>query len=614
MNSKITHYNLFKTTSSIDLWQLRNQLKDEIEESKCKKTSFDFLSHENNNLRTNIEALLSMEVNGWDMHYPPSIEQRRKFISQLFNYGFPLNIVYGGAHSLLKQAVDNNDLEMFEYLIQCCAINIDIESNRGSEFLLEQILASENQDRFIHVFLKINNPHIISINLNTKNSSETTPLMRAAKKNQVVLLESLMIAGASLEAVNAEGETALLIAAGEGHVEAVKLLINYGANVKTSNNRGLNLCSIAYDKEDDHPDLLHYLIENKIDAIFDDSNGVPILIHAIKKAYSISTIKQLLTKERINQPCSKTGNTPLITVYLNEYDCYDEFNDELIELLLSHGANPFIKNKKNQTAISVVKQRYNDLDEDEAENYDESIESQVNLLAFKSYELYVAEDLMLKDAPDNYDAKIKLKSLAFDVLGTIEDYISEDFKKAQKERAALKFDICEISLMKFVQGLHDDFESVVTQFAWFNTSNMDNYKKAQFEIASLLVSMAGNEAYACGQRRGFLMRALKHADHAQDKILSTQILNSLCGKTITDKLTDIPMDNYERFSCFAEMVRNNKKEIAALQQHIAEQQLEITTLKQSSSSLLGKRLASSIFVDAESKDTEEELHAAPSHK
>ena len=128
-------YNLFETTSSVDLWQLRNLFMDEIKKSKNKKTSFDFLPSKNKNLRTNIEALLSIEMRGWDMHCPPSIEERRKFISQLFNYGFPINIIYGGAHSLLKQAVDNDDLEMFECLIQCC--EIDIELNRESEFLLE---------------------------------------------------------------------------------------------------------------------------------------------------------------------------------------------------------------------------------------------------------------------------------------------------------------------------------------------------------------------------------------------------------------------------------------------------------------------------------------------
>jgi ankyrin repeat protein len=599
MNTKITHYNLFETTSSVDLWQLRNLFIDEINKSKHKKTSFNFSSKKNKNLRTNIEALLSIEVNGWDMHRPPSIKARKKFIGQLFNYGFPLNIVYGGAHSLLKQAVDSDDLKMFEYLIQCCEIDVDIESNRESEFLLEQILASKNQSRFIHVFLKINNPKIISIHLNAKDVSETTSLMRAAKNNQVVLLESLMIAGASLEEVNADGETAVLIAALDCHLDAVKLLIKYGANVKASSNYGLSLCSIAYEDEKDAPELLHYLMEHKIDAIFDDLHGVPILMNAIKEKYSLSTIKRLLTKERVNQPCSETGNTPLITVYLNGYD---EFNYELIELLLSHGAHPSLGNKKNQTAISIVKQWYNDLDEDKAQNYDDAIESQVNVLAFKSYELYIAEDAILKNEPENYDAKIKLKSLALDVLKNIEDYILKDYEKAQKEIAVLQFGICDIYLIKFVQGIDDDFEFVITQFEWFDTSNMDNYKKAQFEIASFLINLAANTTNNSEQRRGFLIRALQHADHAQDKTLSNEILNSLCGKTITDELTLLPINNYARLSYFSEVVKDNAKEISALKQ-----QLAALKPSSSSSSLLGKRLASSIF----SEGQDDELYVAP---
>jgi len=608
MNTKIAGYNLYQTMYSVDLWQLRNVLKDELN----KKTSFDFLSEENENLRANIEALLSMEIAGWAMYAPPSIDERKAFISQLFHDGFPIHIIYGGEHSLLKQAVDKDNLDMFECLIQCCEKSI--EPNRDCEFLLEQILESKNKNRFIPVLLKINNPKIIKINLNTKNASNMTPLMRAAENNDA-WLEPLMIAGALLEEVNEAGETALLIAARAGNLDAVKLLIKYGANIKASSTNGSNLCSIAYDNKQDAPDLLNYLIENKMEATFDDFNGLPILIHAIKEAYDLSTVKLLITKNRVNQPCPRTGNTPLITAYLSEYDCYDEFNDDLVDLLLSHGADPSVKNKKEQTAISIVQQRYDDLDDEDAENYNDSIEKEVNKLAFKSCDLYIAEDAMLEDEPEHYEAKIKLKSSARDVLEDVANYISRDYKKAKKKLAALQFEICDIYNIRFVQGINDDFESVIAQFERFTQKHMESYKKAQFEIASLLIHVSANHEDGTEERRTFLIRALNHADRSQDESLSNQILSSLCGRTIRDGLAPLPTDNYERLSYFSEAVKDYEKEISTLKQQLALKQSSVSVA--SSSSLIRKRSDSPIFSadsaeSAEPKDND--AHVAKKNK
>ena len=603
MHSEFAPYNSVEIRCDLDLWQFKevlNRLNAEIQ-------NHDFLSDENKNLRRNIENLLLEEVKGWGMRFPPSIEEQKRFMSQLFHHGFPRNIIYEGEDTLLEQVIINDDFEMFTFLIQCCD-TVTAWNDKG-KLLLQQIQECENLHMFIDILRTRNNLHIIHDHLNMKDVSNMTPLMHAAQKNNVLGVESLILAGASLEEVNAKGETALLIAAKEGHVDIVKQLIQHGAEVNVSTIQGLNLCSFAYEHaEKKHPDLLHDLVENKFDALFDNLPGIPILIHAIKQGYSLDTIRQLLTQERVNKPCLKTGNTPLITACLNRnYDGDDEVSRELIELLLSYGADPLIENKKKKTAISIIQAKY---DEDEGEedacHYNEEIERDVNVLVLKAYDLCVAEASGLSDESEYYDTRIKLKSSALHALQKITDYDDKAYCDAQNKIAMLQFEICEIYLMKFVQGIDDNLEIVIKQFEFFlrdngdgSVANMANYKKAQFEIASLLITVAAQELDNPEQRKRTLIRALQYADRAQEKSLSNQILNSLTGTTITDELFRFPDKNYMRLSFFADVLKNKTAKIVELQQILMNKDLEIEQLKQKKSSSLGKRSAHSIFAESD---------------
>ena len=242
----------------------------------------EWASQDNRYLQANIETLLSIELKGWDIHIPPSSDERKKFIMDLFGYGFPIHIIYGVQQSLLKQAVDQNDLDMFEFLLSCCETSS--ASNMDCEFLLEHMLDNHGITQYIDVFFAFIHLNQINIHINKKNEDGYTPLMRGVLNYDIKLVEHLLTAGASLEEISRDGETALFMAAREQDLDLVKRLVERGANIKATSNNGSNVCSIACEQNNNEdPDLLNYLIERKFDTFFDDLDGVPILIHAIKE-------------------------------------------------------------------------------------------------------------------------------------------------------------------------------------------------------------------------------------------------------------------------------------------------------------------------------------------
>lgn len=65
------------------------------------------------------------------------------------------------------------------------------------------------------------------INVNNKTSiAKETPLMCAARKGNVGIIQALVAAGASLTDTNIDGNTALIIARETSHLEATSLLVS----------------------------------------------------------------------------------------------------------------------------------------------------------------------------------------------------------------------------------------------------------------------------------------------------------------------------------------------------------------------------------------------------
>jgi len=78
-------------------------------------------------------------------------------------------------------------------------------------------------------------------NVNTSNNFlgwESTPLIEAAQKGNLQVVQWLIDGGADLDASDLHGKTALMWAAGSGYDKVVQLLIDNGADFERKDNEG----------------------------------------------------------------------------------------------------------------------------------------------------------------------------------------------------------------------------------------------------------------------------------------------------------------------------------------------------------------------------------------
>lgn len=86
------------------------------------------------------------------------------------------------------------------------------------------------------------------VNINAIDNDGETALMEAADSRNAEAVRVLIANGANVNAADEDGETALMIAADEGNVEAVRLLIEAGANLNARDEDGETALDKAIDE------------------------------------------------------------------------------------------------------------------------------------------------------------------------------------------------------------------------------------------------------------------------------------------------------------------------------------------------------------------------------
>ncbi|XP_071482918.1 ankyrin repeat and KH domain-containing protein mask-like, partial [Diadema antillarum] len=106
------------------------------------------------------------------------------------------------------------------------------ETNEEGESLLS-LACSGGYFELAHVLLKMN------ANVEDRGSKgDCTPLMEAASAGHVDLVKLLLEYGADTNAQSSAGNTPLMYACNGGHEEIVKLLLDQGANIEDHNENG----------------------------------------------------------------------------------------------------------------------------------------------------------------------------------------------------------------------------------------------------------------------------------------------------------------------------------------------------------------------------------------
>jgi len=89
------------------------------------------------------------------------------------------------------------------------------------------------------------------------NAQGRSALMLAAQENDVRVLELLIQFGAGLNQVDKQGRTALMIAASEGHPESTRFLLEQGADANQMDNDGATAADLA--QENDYREVVSIL-------------------------------------------------------------------------------------------------------------------------------------------------------------------------------------------------------------------------------------------------------------------------------------------------------------------------------------------------------------------
>lgn len=108
---------------------------------------------------------------------------------------------------------------------------------------------------------------------------ETALLVEWTKVGDPLAVQRMLEHGACVEAVNKEGVSALMIAAGEGHLDVVKVLVMHKARVNATNDAGDT--SLHFAVRHNHPEIAAYLLENGAAVDARNKKGVtPLMIAA----------------------------------------------------------------------------------------------------------------------------------------------------------------------------------------------------------------------------------------------------------------------------------------------------------------------------------------------
>ena len=140
-------------------------------------------------------------------------------------------------------------------------------------------------------------------------------LLSAAEEGDVEALKSALAAGADVNAADCDGITSLICAALNGNKEGLKLLIEAGADVNAVDGNGTT--SLMYAAQDGNEEILKSLIESGADVNVEDEDG--------DTALSVAARRRKVSCVEILKAAGAEGDYDIPQV---DEDVEDDYDDE----------------------------------------------------------------------------------------------------------------------------------------------------------------------------------------------------------------------------------------------------------------------------------------------
>lgn len=175
--------------------------------------------------------------------------------------------------------------------------------------------------------------------LNKKTESDSrTPLMIACQDGNHDAIRILIEAGADINAQDCRGESALMIACKNEDFRTVSVLINAGANVDLQTDYGNTALMFIANKNCDN--ILKILLKSNADIEIKNERGRTALIIAASSGY-INPVKRLIEAGADVNAQDNAGKTALM--YAGDCD--------VLNALLNTPIDPHLKDNMNRTAL-----------------------------------------------------------------------------------------------------------------------------------------------------------------------------------------------------------------------------------------------------------------------
>ena len=179
------------------------------------------------------------------------------------------------------------------------------------------------------------------------NTAVFSPLMFAAQAGDTEALRTVIGSGGfDLDYQDDNGFTAVMVTASKGHVEAFRLLVYAGADVKLCNKSGqtaITLSQLNHNRDLFEKVMLEFALERG-----NRNAGGFYALHCAARRGDLDAVKLLSSKGYdVNIP-DGDSYTPLMLAAR-------EGHGLICELLISHGANCNAKNAKGETALSLAR-------------------------------------------------------------------------------------------------------------------------------------------------------------------------------------------------------------------------------------------------------------------
>ena len=178
-------------------------------------------------------------------------------------------------------------------------------------------------------------------------------LISAAERGDIATAQRMLAAGADINAQDARGRTAVLAATHAQHTATVAVLIQSGADLNIRDERKDNV--LLYAGAEGLLDILRLAIAAGADTRITNRYGGTALIPAAERGH-VAVVDELLTHSDVDvNHVNNLGWTALLeAIVLSDGG---ETHQQIVGLLIAHGANVNLPDKDGVTPLQHARQR-----------------------------------------------------------------------------------------------------------------------------------------------------------------------------------------------------------------------------------------------------------------